>query len=93
MTDTQKKLEELLKHCYIEGYQGESLITREMMNMHEWLDPIMKVIAEEKQLSYNEGVEDARLAVCSVEKNIWEEYVYLRIDKIFELLKELIKKE
>ena len=52
-----------------------------------------KATAEEKQLSYNEGVEDARLAVCSVEKNIWEKYVYLRIDKIFELLKKLTKKD
>jgi len=48
---------------------------------------------EEKQLSYNEGVEDARLAVCSVEKNTWEKYVYLRIDKIFELLKKLTNKD
>jgi len=48
---------------------------------------------EDKRLSYNEGVEDARLAVCSVEKNIWEKYVYLRIDKIFKLLKKLTKKD
>ena len=52
-----------------------------------------EAVAEEKQLSYNEGVEDARLAVCSVEKNIWEKYVYLRIDKIFELLNKLTKKD
>jgi len=56
-------------------------------------DEIRSHIAKEKELSYLEGVEDARLAVCSVEKNTWEKQVYLRIDKIFELLKLLTLNE
>jgi len=91
MTDTSKQLREH-KHCceriYYAMAKGQDALAVKVLQ-----DELAKAREEEKQLSYNEGVEDARLAVCSVEKNTWEKYVYLRIDKIFELLKKLTNKD
>ena len=45
---TEKRLEELLKDCYIQGYQSESTTTKQMMIMDKWLDPIMKIVKKAK---------------------------------------------
>jgi len=89
MTDTTR---EIISKLFIEHsmHTNQALISDLVVLVDQ---AITEARAEEKQLSYNEGVEDARLAVCSVEKNTWEKYVYLRIDKIFELLKPLTKKD
>jgi len=93
MTDKKDFIKKHVSKWMIDDGNNTLLWKNKAPTVNEVLDFLAEAVAEEKQLSYNEGVEDARLAVCSVEKNTWEKYVYLRIDKIFELLKKLTKKE
>ncbi len=64
---------------------SELFVKHSMHTNQALINDLVKLSDKQKQ----ETLEDCRLMTASVEKNIWEGKVYLRLDKIWDGIKKL----